>query len=61
VDLDAEAVEFDLVLPIVAGWLRLGALGMAGLDEPEEHASLVDAPRASRQREHDDALMRTSR
>jgi len=42
VDLDAETVEFVLVLPIIAGWHRLGALRMAGLDELEEHASLVD-------------------
>ena len=48
VDLDAEAVEFDLVLPIVGGWHRLGALRMAGLDELEEHASLVGEPRVSR-------------
>jgi hypothetical protein len=37
VDLDAKAVELDLVLPIVTGRHRLGALRMAGLDELEEH------------------------
>jgi hypothetical protein len=33
-----ESRRIDLVLPIVAGWHHLGALGMAGLDELEEHA-----------------------
>jgi len=40
-ELDAKSVEFDFVLPIVTGWHRLGALGLAGLDELEEHDSLV--------------------
>jgi hypothetical protein len=38
-DLDAEAVELDLMLPIVTGWHRIGVLGVAGLDELEEHVS----------------------
>jgi hypothetical protein len=46
--LDAEPIELELVLPIVAGRHRVGALGMAGLDELEEHVSLVDEPRVSR-------------
>jgi hypothetical protein len=40
VNLDAEAVELDLVLPIVAGRHRLGTLRVAGPDEPEEHVTL---------------------
>jgi hypothetical protein len=40
VGLNAKAVEFDLMLPIVAGGHRLGALWMAGLDEREEHVTL---------------------
>jgi len=42
VDLDAKAVELDLVLPIVTDRHRLGALRMAGLDELEEHARMVE-------------------
>jgi hypothetical protein len=42
VDLDAEAVELNLVLPIVASWHRFGALRMAGLDELEEHTQSLD-------------------
>jgi hypothetical protein len=48
VDLDAKAVELDLVLPIVTGRHRLGVLRMAGLDELEEHTLLADEPRAVR-------------
>jgi hypothetical protein len=36
-DLDAEAIELDLVLPVVAVGHRIGVLRMAGLDELEEH------------------------
>jgi hypothetical protein len=50
VDLDPEAVELDLVLPIVAGWHRFGALRMAGLDELEEHTQSLDEPGAPRYR-----------
>jgi hypothetical protein len=38
VNLDTEAIEFDLVLPIVAGGHFLGRHGGTGLDELEEHA-----------------------
>jgi hypothetical protein len=40
VDLDAEAIELDFMLPIVAGRYRLGTLGVAGLDELVEHVTL---------------------
>jgi hypothetical protein len=49
VDLDAKAVEFDLMLPFVAGRHRFGALRMAGLDEPEEHSQSLDEPEAPSQ------------
>jgi hypothetical protein len=41
VGLNAEAIELDLVLPIVAGGHILGRHGAAGLDVLEEHFTLI--------------------
>jgi hypothetical protein len=47
VDLDAKAVEFDLVLPVIAGRHGLGQDGTAGLDVLEQHTQDVAALRSS--------------
>ena len=41
VRLNAKAVEFDFMLPIVAGGHALGEDGAAGLDVLEEHVTLI--------------------
>jgi hypothetical protein len=48
VDLDAEAIKLDLVLPVVADGHRFGTLRVAGLDELEEHAQILDGPGGAR-------------
>src|SRR5215471_3818258 len=45
VDLDAEAVELDLVLPVVTGRHGVGEDWATGLDEPQEHAQFLKEPR----------------
>jgi hypothetical protein len=44
VDLDAEAVELNLVSPIVAGSHALGQDRATGLDELKAHAQILDEP-----------------
>jgi hypothetical protein len=46
---DAKAIEFDLMQPFITFRHRFGVLGMAGLDELEEHAQSLDEPGAPRQ------------
>jgi hypothetical protein len=49
VGLNAEAIEFDLVLPVVAGGHTLGQDGATGLDVLEEHDQSLARPGATRQ------------
>ena len=48
VDLDAEAVELDLVLPVVTGRHGVGEDWATGSDEPQEHAQFLKEQAASR-------------
>jgi hypothetical protein len=48
VDLDAEAVEFDFVLPVVASRHRRGPLGMAGWMNLKNTPQILDGPGAPR-------------
>ena len=46
--IDAEAVELDLVLPVVTGRQDVGEYWATGLDEPQEHAQFLEKQAASR-------------
>src|SRR5262245_48924713 len=48
VDLNAEAVELDFVLPVVTGRHGVGEDWATGPDEPREHAQFLKEQAASR-------------